>query len=112
DAGIEALCAGDDHRVAIAVGTGTDVAHGRRLVTDATGLPDRCVHVRAYDTLPRGAKAKPDYETIVRDARENGRCAPEPRDVRSVLAAVLNRDTVHDDDSFVSLGGDSLSYVE
>ncbi|GAA1518502.1 AMP-binding protein [Streptomyces albidochromogenes] len=120
--GVTACCAGDDDELVVAV-TGTPDAVGRtevrRLVTAECGLPARAVRVCVLTELPRLATGKPDYRAI----RELTRPAPEApaadaaasvpaAGLCALYARILDRDDVTEDSSFVSLGGDSLSYVE
>ena len=105
------------------------------IAKETFGMPPRAVSVLAMGEVPRLPSGKPDYRAIVamaaHEPRTRGRGTPhsarenpalgveEPHtrrreDVRAVLAEVLGRpaDTVGDDDTFVTLEGDSLSYVE
>ena len=84
-----------------------------RRVLAGTGLPPHAVVVRAVDRLPRRPSGKPDL-AAVRDALAVETPPPSSAagvDLRSLFAEVLD---VHVDgrDTFVGLGGDSLSYVE
>lgn len=76
---------------------------------EITGLPSAAVATVVLDAMPRLPTGKPDYRSLTA-------LAPDPEvaatDVRGLYAAVLGRGRVADDDSFVGLGGDSLSYVE
>ncbi|WP_234441302.1 AMP-binding protein [Streptomyces scabiei] len=116
--GIRAFCTGDDDALAVvAIPTaGVDAARIRRLVADGSGLPPRAIHARTVPELPRLATGKPDYEAVRRLACESE--APLPvrgattDDLCSLYAEILDRSDVTEDSSFVSLGGDSLSYVE
>ena len=102
------------------------------------GLPPGVVTVCPVREVPRLPNGKPDYRAVAslgspKVPRETGASHVEfvegspasPRDhgkaaaggtaggrLREVYAEVLRRDDVRDDDSFVSLEGDSLSYVE
>lgn len=109
--GFSALCAGNDDRLVVAVAGGDDTDPGRvrRLVTGEYGLPPRAVRVHVLPELPRLATGKPDYEAV------RALHAPDeldPSDLRRLYAEILDRTDVTEDSSFVSLGGDSLSYVE
>ncbi|CAM5388378.1 AMP-binding protein [Streptomyces aurantiogriseus] len=111
--GLTAFCAGADDELVVAVagGNDTDAGRVRRLVTGEFGLPPRAVAVHVLPELPRLATGKPDYETV----RKLGRGpAPDeqPSDLCTLYAEILDRADVTEDSSFVSLGGDSLSYVE
>lgn len=101
-------------------------------VTDLTGLPASRVVLDRRSGIPRLASGKVDYAALL-DAAPDRRV--DPRDVaagdtsideqvvaddpvdtttriRRIYAVVLGRHDVTVDDTFVSLGGDSLSYVE
>nr|MBA2464740.1 AMP-dependent synthetase [Nocardioidaceae bacterium] len=104
-----------------------DTAALTRLAQEHFGLPPRAVDVLGLDEIPRLPSGKTDYRSVEARARERttARDAAGDRpgpgaavadrlavDVRTVLADVLGRGDVTDQDTFVSLGGDSLSYVE
>ncbi|MFH8694520.1 AMP-binding protein [Streptomyces chartreusis] len=113
--GVTAYCAGDGEVLAVAALGGTgDESRIRRLVTQECGLPARVVRVRALAELPRLATGKADYEAVRRVTRPAAESAPDPGedDLRRLYAEILDRADVTEDSSFVSLGGDSLCYVE
>jgi acyl-CoA synthetase (AMP-forming)/AMP-acid ligase II len=116
DTGHRIVCASADDKLAVAVETAA--RRGRRALADRvgasvrrlTGLPPSAVRVVPVEDLPRLANGKPDLQAVAALAAE-----PEPaeaEDVASTYALVLGRDRVSPGDTFVSLGGDSLSYVE
>src|SRR5690606_37271514 len=83
-----------------------------------TGLPPQRVHV-LVGRAPRTASGKVDANAMLRTAHASGAESGAPTvggDVRSqlyaVYATILGRHDVGAADTFVSLGGDSLSYVE
>lgn len=100
----------------------SDARRIRKLVTSECGLPAHAVRVRVLSELPRLPTGKPDYRAVresARPAREAAaRPAPAPGATPEALCAlyalILDRSPadVTRDSSFVSLGGDSLSYVE
>ncbi|MEU9103500.1 AMP-binding protein [Streptomyces xanthophaeus] len=124
--GVSALCTGDDEtlRIAAVGGHDRDARRIARRVAHECGLPSRAVHVRVLAALPRLPSGKPDYRAVRELTRQapdstNGTTtgpaatpdgAPEP--LHLLYARVLDRPDATDDSSFVSLGGDSLSYVE
>nr|WP_246112115.1 acyltransferase family protein [Streptomyces hawaiiensis] len=113
--GIKAACVGDaDALAVIAARTAhADAVAVRRLVTEGRGLPPRAIRVRLMSELPRLASGKTDYEAVRRLARGARTPAPAPGDdLCALYAEILDRTDVTEDSSFVSLGGDSLSYVE
>jgi acyl-CoA synthetase (AMP-forming)/AMP-acid ligase II len=121
--GFAALCTGDDAALVVAVeGADEDTDAAAGLVSDQLGLPRSYVRVLAVPALPRLPTGKPDHAAIARlaalvdppagaaprvDVGEHDRGAV----VRAAFSATLGVDAT-DDDTFVSLGGDSLSYVE
>jgi acyl-CoA synthetase (AMP-forming)/AMP-acid ligase II len=85
----------------------------------ATGLHGAAVRVEVVDRLPVTSSGKPDdaalrthveREEAVRDPAASGPLSAE--EVRDLYAVVLGRPRATVADSFVGLGGDSLSYVE
>jgi acyl-CoA synthetase (AMP-forming)/AMP-acid ligase II len=93
------------------------VERTRRAVVGLTGLPASAVRVVRLDVMPRTAAGKPDYAALTRQAERVEADDPSPSEataagIRDLYAVLLGRPdaTVHD--SFVDLGGDSLSYVE
>lgn len=123
----DVLCAGDDDGVVVAT---TDAGRagdlGARL-GEHMGLPRAAVRVVVLDELPRLGNGKPDYPAVLALGRDRpgagaatsladggGASDHDGRGNRvdAVLATVLGVERIADDDTFVSLGGDSLSYVE
>jgi acyl-CoA synthetase (AMP-forming)/AMP-acid ligase II/acyl carrier protein len=90
-----------------------DEARIRRLVAEQCGLPGRVIRVRVLAELPRTTSGKPDYEAVRRLTRPEGEEAPGPgEDLLPLYTEILGHTGVSEDSSFVSLGGDSLCYVE
>ena len=120
DAGIAGRCAGDDDGIAIGVRGGIDPAPVVALVRDRTGLPAGAVAVAAVDDFPRLGSGKLDRRMLLADVRADvdaGSAGAHLDDrpeasVSQVLARILGVESVGPTDTFVSLGGDSLSYVE
>lgn len=111
--GTRVHCAGTDEFVVVAVPPGADDGDVARRVAGHTALPLGRVRVCDYDRVPRLANGKVDYRAICERARRSEAThATDGCEVRSILAGVLHVDPVPDDATFVSLGGDSLSYVE
>jgi hypothetical protein len=111
--------AGDDDHLVVVVPHADPHARGpavRRAVADLTGLPPGVVAVVAA-AVPTTASGKVDQGAILR-LGEAARCgtdddgAIEPDSVAAVYAAVLGRSDVSPRSTFVSLGGDSLNYIE
>lgn len=118
--GIGATCTGDDEGLIVAVGPDEAPDRVQALVTHHLRLPASAVLVAGFAELPRRGNGKPDHAAITRQARERAPVRPTTDGavttgddaVRAAFAEVLGRDDVTDGSTFVSLGGDSLSYVE
>ncbi|MBT2488409.1 AMP-binding protein [Streptomyces sp. ISL-96] len=121
--GVTSCCTAADDALAVAVAGDPDTADPariRRLVTAECGLPARAVRVRVLPQLPRLATGKPDYRAIRELTRppaseapaDEAASVPAAVDLCRLYAQILDRDDVTESGSFVSLGGDSLSYVE
>ncbi|CAM5698476.1 putative N-(5-amino-5-carboxypentanoyl)-L-cysteinyl-D-valine synthase [Streptomyces afghaniensis 772] [Streptomyces afghaniensis] len=112
--GVAAYCAGDGETLAVtALGDASAQGRIRRLIAQDCGLPPHAVRVRALAELPRLASGKPDYEAVRQLTRPAAEAASDPaEDLVCLYAEILDRVNVTEDSSFVSLGGDSLSYVE
>ncbi|PJK21882.1 AMP-binding protein [Mycolicibacterium goodii] len=111
--GIQALCAGDDTRLVIAVTR--HAPDPSSAVCARAGLPAAAVETVVFDVLPRKANGKPDYASLMRCAEaqvESASAGAGKNDVRALYRDVLGVDEVTVTDTFVSLGGDSLSFVE
>lgn len=116
--GVGAYCVGDDRELIVAVAEGSPAAAElRRLVTDACGLPGHLVRVAVLPELPRLATGKPDYQAVREWARHSHAAGTPSRgtgtaDLCRLYAELLGRPEATENDTFVGLGGDSLSYVE
>lgn len=116
-AGVTAACAGTDDRIVVAtIDEATDV-DPLDVLTSLTGLPPGCCAVVVVDEFPRTAAGKIDYgaiDDLVPAPGADPTAAPafDDADIARCVAEVLGVPEVRPDDSFVSLGGDSLSFVE
>lgn len=134
DDGAVAAAAGTDRTLVVATehpaaADGADEDGDLRLAAKdlaaRLGLPRAAVVVRAVESIPRLPNGKTDYLAILALAEEpvapvcpieqggaTARSRTEgPEDVARIYAETLEIDSVSGEDSFVSLGGDSLSYV-
>uniref|UniRef100_UPI003F4CAC84 non-ribosomal peptide synthetase n=1 Tax=Nocardioides sp. SYSU DS0663 TaxID=3416445 RepID=UPI003F4CAC84 len=115
DDGLTACCTSDDARLFVAVEGVGERGVLRRVaarVAGATGLPPVAVAVVTVADLPRLPSGKVDTATVRSLAAAARAEDAAPVGVADTFALVLGRDAVAPDDTFVSLGGDSLSYVE
>lgn len=117
--GTEICCAGGDGELVVAaVCDVEEVPSVARGVAGVAGLPTRAVRVVAVDELPRLLSGKPDLQAVAALAAPSQRpSAPAVRaaadvDVLCGLVAEVLEQPVSPEDTFVGLGGDSLSYVE
>ena len=110
--GVTAFCTEDDERLVVAA-VGHDARDVQRITVAASGLPAAAIRVAIVAELPLLPSGKPDYPAV----RDIARTAHEPAqsavDLRALFADVLQIDsrTISPDQSFVDLGGNSLSYV-
>jgi acyl-CoA synthetase (AMP-forming)/AMP-acid ligase II len=116
--GVTAAAAGSDRAVVAAVEGDHDLALIAKSLAQDLGLPRAAVELYPVEALPRLGNGKPDYPAVVALACEGTDDAGPAEvqdagstDVRRIFAEVLEQDDVGDTDTFVSLGGDSLSYV-
>ncbi|MFJ6001743.1 AMP-binding protein [Arthrobacter sp. NPDC092385] len=113
--GAVAAATGSDDGLVIAVEGDHDTGLLAKVLAADLGLPRASVEVHAADSLPRLATGKIDYPAV-RDlaAPKASARRPEregPDDVARIFAECLDRADVRATDTFVSLDGDSLSYV-
>jgi acyl-coenzyme A synthetase/AMP-(fatty) acid ligase len=106
-----------DRAVHAFVTSGRGSGAARTLVADHCGVPPHAVRVTVLPQVPHTSSGKPDYAALAELAaleEQTGEvdrpAAADP--VRADFVRVLGRPDAADTDSFVDLGGDSLSYVE
>ena len=116
-AGLTAACTGDDRALVVAVeGSDAERERAAAALRDRFGLPGAAVRVLAVAELPRLGAGKVDYAAVLGFAagdvdRAGSEGGPAGEDLCAVFTSVLQR-PAGEADTFVSLGGDSLSYVE
>ncbi len=112
-AGFDGVATGDDERLVVGV-PGASPDRVAAVLAARTGLPPAAIVVDPGD-VPRTTNGKVDYVTRSgrnADANAGDRVVAPAASVADVYASVLGRSDVGPDSTFVSLGGDSLSYVE
>jgi acyl-CoA synthetase (AMP-forming)/AMP-acid ligase II len=109
--GFPAICVEDDGMLLVATSSRPADRDAQRDAADAAGLPTSAVRVLDVAEIPRLPSGKPDYQGV-RDIASK-RLTNDELDLRTVFAGVLQIDpaTIGPDQSFVDLGGNSLSYV-
>jgi acyl-CoA synthetase (AMP-forming)/AMP-acid ligase II len=102
-----------DALVVVAEGAASET-RVRAAAAGASGLPTSAIRVLRVEALPRHGSGKLDGAALLALARStlDVATARKPAGISAAYASVLGRDDVTDDSTFVSLGGDSLSYVE
>ncbi|WP_324642897.1 AMP-binding protein [Pseudarthrobacter sp. LT1] len=124
DLGVNAAAAGSDDAVVAAVEGDHHPGLIAKTLAQDLGLPRTAVELHRVEAIPRLGNGKPDYPAIAALAGagaaagegggdDDGPTAPDAgsMDVGRIFAEVLEVDSVSGTDTFVSLGGDSLSYV-
>jgi peptidoglycan/LPS O-acetylase OafA/YrhL len=101
-------CTGDDDGLVVAVAAGGRPERVRAAAAEQLGLPAPAVRVAEVAELPRTAAGKVDYAALPALVAPEPDTAPE---VRAVFATVFPDRRVRGGDTFVGLGGDSLSSV-
>lgn len=106
---IECAVTGNDARLIVAVISGCDESAVTNRVMDAAGLTSSSIKVIGFTEIPHLANGKTDFRAINAAAGDESR-----NETDSVLDAFKNAfwpRPVTAEDSFVSLGGDSLTFV-
>ena len=133
--GVAAAVAGTDEGIVAAVEGEHDLPMLTGILARELGLPRGAVALHQVEELPRLANGKPDYPAVLamggapasagtscsNDTRCSGitpasadatqAAAPRQDTVRLAISDALDRTDIDGTDTFVSLGGDSLSYV-
>lgn len=125
---IAAAVAGNDDVIAVCVTAKGESAHVGALLSEKYGIPASTIAVIERSEIPRLASGKTDYRGVLdaalkSSARSGGRKKTKtPRDAKGLgngalrlvagLEDVLRRPIENLDQSFLDLGGDSLSYIE
>ncbi|WP_253908452.1 AMP-binding protein, partial [Arthrobacter sp. H41] len=118
DLGAVAAAAGSDDGLVIAIEGGHETGMLSKVLASDLGLPRAAVSMHEVEHLPRLASGKIDYPAVrdLETSKVVSFAAEKPRregpaDVARIFAECLDRTDVEAPDTFVSLDGDSLSYV-
>ncbi|MET4622635.1 acyl-CoA synthetase (AMP-forming)/AMP-acid ligase II [Arthrobacter sp. 2762] len=123
DLGLTGAAAGSDDVVVAAVEGHHDLALVAKSLAQDLGVPRAAVQLHPVPDIPRLGNGKPDYPAILElsappeplsahtEPHPRTESIPGPETVLEIFAEVLERPDITETDSFVSLGGDSLSYV-
>jgi len=109
---VTAFCIDDDEKLVVAA-VGAQSVDVQRITVAGSGLPAAAVRVITVAELPLLPTGKPDYQAIRDLARRTDESTVSAGGLRALFADVLQIDarTIRPDQSFVDLGGNSLSYV-
>ena len=119
DLGVQAASAGTDDGLVVAVEGDHDTRLLGKVLAQGVGLPRAALELHTVQQLPRLATGKLDYQAVLALSRpergpadaDQGAAAVGPGSVREIFRDALEVADIADGDTFVSLGGDSLSYV-
>ena len=115
---IRALVAGDDEAIAVCLEDEALVPAASTLIEDQMAIPPRALVIFAPRDLPRLPSGKPDSPAILARAkaikaeRDSAAEAAGAGGLAALYARALNRSGIGADQSFASMGGDSLGYIE
>ncbi|GAA1869196.1 AMP-binding protein [Asanoa iriomotensis] len=117
--GITSACAAGDGTMIVAAersgawltATPAGVAALTKAAAAEAGIPARAVRAHLVQALPRLPNGKIDRQALP-TLTDKPHAERPSGDLVALFEAILDRRDVTADDSFVSLGGDSLSYVE
>ncbi|PST25469.1 AMP-dependent synthetase [Mesorhizobium plurifarium] len=110
--GVAAAVVGNDTEVHAYYAGSRDPDEVRRLLVEASGLT--LLHVRAsrLDNLPRTASGKIDYPALAVQSAAGACASSEEGSVEALFTQLFYPRRVRSEDSFLSLGGDSLRFVQ
>jgi len=114
-AGLAATVTGDDRRLLIAVSIPAHLDGAFERARRLTRLPANCLKARVVAELPRRASGKVDYialASLFAETNEGPAATTPLEQMRAAFAEIFSPRQVKSGDSFASLGGDSLSFVE
>ncbi|MFJ6157016.1 AMP-binding protein [Pseudarthrobacter sp. NPDC092184] len=127
DLGVVAASAGTDQRLVVAVEGDHDTHLLTKVLAQGLGLPRAAVDLHAVEELPRLGTGKVDYPAVAALPAKHPATVPpavdvsggtarhssavQPDTVRRIFQDTLELTDIADDDTFVTLGGDSLSFV-
>ena len=115
--GVRACAVGADEQLVVFVEPGA-MADPREVIRDCIGVPMHALSVIEVRELPRLANGKLDRRSLRALAAADAQPVDAPRNgdaavaLRQLYASALGRSDISDGESFATLGGDSLSYVE
>lgn len=114
--GYKGLCFGDDSKIAIGIIGKADIEAIGFMLSSHYGLPAYLFHIIEIDEPPLLANGKTDYQWLLKNAPKisvrPGSGNVETQKIHAIYANTFKFKDVDGNQSFTSLGGDSLSYVD
>lgn len=110
--GIVAAVVGNDAEIHAYYMGERDPGEVRRLLVAASGLTLLQIRASRIDALPRLASGKIDYQTLRERMGRKDVVPPGQEGVQTLFEQIFYPARVRPDDSFLSLGGDSLRFVQ
>jgi acyl-CoA synthetase (AMP-forming)/AMP-acid ligase II len=108
-------CTSDDRTLFVSCAGTADSAIAQQ-VEDKFGIDRHDIQVDGIESIPMLASGKPDYARLARlaQAKHAGRATEHfsGQPIRTVFGEAFPRQSFPDSASFVSLGGDSLTYIQ
>lgn len=108
--GLDARALEHDGRLVVLVRHGRAATTAAAVLTRELCLPPHALSVQTVARFPTTDSGKTDYPALRTHVHASAEAARD--DLRAMYAIVLGRPDAVESDSFVGLGGDSLSYVE
>ncbi len=115
EAGCAALVAGDDTLIAVGVISPSKVEDAATVLRDRGTIPEWSLAIFPLEAAPRLSSGKPDYRAVLaagREAHEAQADAQLDEGFARIFERIMMRAGVSGEDSFSSLAGDSLSYIQ
>lgn len=112
--GLSGVAAGNDELIAVALTTNADPGAVQRTLSQAYALPKESFSVSVQPDLPLLPSGKVNYRLILADAMARKAQASDRKcdlDVYNVFIQAMPTRTITHNDSFASLGGDSLTFI-
>ena len=107
-----AAVTGDDARILVALEGAAAIADLRDEIARDAGIPADRIRIAVCHALPRTATGKIDYAAVARLVTESAAAPPAAKPIQEAYAATFFPRRVRREDSFNSLGGDSLAHVQ
>lgn len=109
EAGHEGAVSGDDTGIVVVIPGNASINAVRDMLATRLRIPANCIFVADVDAIPRQLSGKVDYPAIL--SLRPAMSVESPSSLRREMARILGMGSVGPEDTFIGMGGDSLSYV-